>query len=387
MLAVTVLFLLLMLSFGMAVFSDPGAVPEGIAFLYRGLREEFLLRQEPGYTYPGASAQGSQGLPPQLRGIVGREAYDGDSEGEDVALAPAKALQAAREQAQAPQDLAERGEAAPQMQQAPQRPRLAPPPLPNGMPWERLARIPQLVIPAHVFTRPGPHDPRFCRRSRAIKPPRAHFCSTCDRVVLKMDHHCPWVANCVGYGNYKAFLLLILHGWGATLCVLCWWLPAVAGWWQPLEPLHYPSSSSSSGTGSSPLPLEVARSQANAHFTYASMGLPHAVGFILSISFFFVLSLFAGMHVWLVVGGKTTLEMQLLGTGKEYSFGSTRRNWDLVFGSDWRRWAWPARTGDVDWATLWGTQWQRYVGEPSMPRVPEYLLREEGGRGECRGEA
>ncbi|KAK9761401.1 palmitoyltransferase for Vac8p [Basidiobolus ranarum] len=53
---------------------------------------------------------------------------------------------------------------------------------------------------------------RFCRKCRVEKPDRAHHCSVCQECVLKMDHHCPWVNNCVGFGNQKFFYLFIFYG-------------------------------------------------------------------------------------------------------------------------------------------------------------------------------
>ena len=47
---------------------------------------------------------------------------------------------------------------------------------------------------------------KFCKRCNAFKPRRAHHCSVCKRCIIKMDHHCPWLNNCVGIGNHKLFL-------------------------------------------------------------------------------------------------------------------------------------------------------------------------------------
>ncbi|GAA5980757.1 hypothetical protein JCM5350_006377 [Sporobolomyces pararoseus] len=46
---------------------------------------------------------------------------------------------------------------------------------------------------------------RYDPREGIIRPFRSHRCRHCAAIVLKMDHHCPWVGTCVGARNYKYF--------------------------------------------------------------------------------------------------------------------------------------------------------------------------------------
>ncbi|CRH00382.1 palmitoyltransferase, putative [Plasmodium relictum] len=52
---------------------------------------------------------------------------------------------------------------------------------------------------------------RYCKWCCKYKPDRTHHCRVCKTCVLKMDHHCPWIYNCVGWKNHKYFMLSLIY--------------------------------------------------------------------------------------------------------------------------------------------------------------------------------
>eukprot|EP00440_Ansanella_granifera_P043468 gb/GFBE01047118.1/.p1 GENE.gb/GFBE01047118.1/~~gb/GFBE01047118.1/.p1 ORF type:complete len:333 (+),score=64.69 gb/GFBE01047118.1/:1-999(+) len=60
---------------------------------------------------------------------------------------------------------------------------------------------------------------RFCQKCSKYKPDRCHHCRVCNSCILRMDHHCPWIANCVGFRNHKYFFLLVLYA-----AANCWFI-------------------------------------------------------------------------------------------------------------------------------------------------------------------
>ncbi|KXN92539.1 putative palmitoyltransferase ZDHHC20 [Leucoagaricus sp. SymC.cos] len=61
---------------------------------------------------------------------------------------------------------------------------------------------------------------RYCYRDQLVRPHRAHHCRNCGTCVLKFDHHCPWIGQCVGARNHKFFLNFCQSAAVFTLYVL-----------------------------------------------------------------------------------------------------------------------------------------------------------------------
>jgi len=120
---------------------------------------------------------------------------------------------------------------------------------------------------------------RFCNKCQSKKPDRAHHCSSCKRCVLKMDHHCPWLATCVGLRNYKAFLLFLIY-----LTLFCWTCFSTSAYWVWSEILS------------------------DGQYTESFMPVNYVLLAVLSGIIGIVMTGFTAWHLWLTARGQTTIE-------------------------------------------------------------------------------
>lgn len=50
----------------------------------------------------------------------------------------------------------------------------------------------------------------FCQQN---SPPRSFHCHICDTCILKRDHHCIFGGRCVGYKNYRYYIMMVVFLW------------------------------------------------------------------------------------------------------------------------------------------------------------------------------
>ncbi|GFP95009.1 probable protein s-acyltransferase 14 [Phtheirospermum japonicum] len=157
---------------------------------------------------------------------------------------------------------------------------------------------------------------RFCRKCNQLKPPRCHHCSVCGRCILKMDHHCVWVVNCVGALNYKYFLLFLFYAFLETCLVTLSLLPQFITFF---------------GDG------EISGTPGNLATTF--------LAFVLNLAFALSVLGFLIMHTALVAANTTTIEAYEKTSSANWLYDLGRKkNFEQVFGTDKRYWFMPAYT-------------------------------------------
>lgn len=84
--------------------------------------------------------------------------------------------------------------------------------------YYKVASDPESQTPVLNYDQAGPNVPReeqqrqtqgrweWCDVCELEKKWFSHHCMICQKCVIRMDHHCPWVMGCVGYLNYQYFL-------------------------------------------------------------------------------------------------------------------------------------------------------------------------------------
>ncbi|CAM9451865.1 unnamed protein product [Ascophyllum nodosum] len=163
----------------------------------------------------------------------------------------------------------------------------------------------------------------YCKKCQQLKPARAHHCHVCDRCIVNMDHHCPWMNNCVGYLNYRYFVLFLLYMFVGCFYAVLITMPQF---------LAFAKSSGIRRRRRSSYPAVEAQTQSAVMMT-----------FILALSVGIAISILLFWHLYLICTAQTTIEFYQNQTHRSrakqwgelwtnpFNVG-IRGNWQQVFG-------------------------------------------------------
>jgi palmitoyltransferase ZDHHC2/15/20 len=158
----------------------------------------------------------------------------------------------------------------------------------------------------------------MCQRCLRTKPDRCHHCSQCNQCILKMDHHCPWVANCIGFNNYKFFLNMLFYA--SATCIL-------------IITTSYPV-----------LGAVLSREGIDYKLAYFIV-----TAYVLACVFGFLITGFFSFHLWLISNQYTTIEFcEKRGSDAQFAVKSpyncgTLKNFQSILGTNTFLWFLPMR--------------------------------------------
>lgn len=141
----------------------------------------------------------------------------------------------------------------------------------------------------------------WCRWCHMIQPPRAKHCRDCDCCVLREDHHCPFLNNCIGERNYAFF-----YGFVVSLIIFGAYVVVGVAFWMK-----------TSGAGSCLIHMGQCAQRGRFAIAFALIGF-----FVITVPGILVLFMtgFGLFHLYLIVRGRTTREVL---TGRITGDGAT----------------------------------------------------------------
>lgn len=163
---------------------------------------------------------------------------------------------------------------------------------------------------------------RFCQKCKVWKPDRCHHCSACNKCILRMDHHCPWFGECIGFKNYKFFVQFLIYSTFFTMLVTI-----VTGW--------------------ADYGFLVSEKIPTKYFSFHIL-----FAFFISVMFSLCLLIFSMFTVFQLLQNRTTVESYISQNYKSHknsrTLGNlfdlgTRRNWCSVMGDSVAEWVLPIR--------------------------------------------
>lgn len=207
---------------------------------------------------------------------------------------------------------------------------------PGGIPLEWHSKVEQSQHLSNFYPK--------CRRTELFKPPRSFYDQLSGRVILNLDHYCPWVNNAVGFFNRKFFVLFVLYAWLGCSQAALLLLPFGGG------------ALGLSGEGRALVPIKKKRVDSTRVVDDFGNEVLTIMAFVFSLAFSFALLFFVGSHFYMVLKNMTSV--QRWDESRRFDLGY-RRNWEQTFGRNPFFWFLPVYAegpvGDgVHWLTKHG---------------------------------